>query len=263
MYRTSDIANLVIEGVPEELRYIVWTIFSGAIHDKTMNPGLYENLVERSMLKKSSTHDEIERDLHRSLPEHPAFQHNDGIDALRRVLQAYALRNPQIGYCQAMNIVSSVLLLYCDEDDAFWMLTSICESLLPDYYNDKIVGAQIDQGVLNELIASHIPGLHSRLDELGMIRMITLSWFLTIFLSVMPYESALHIIDWFFYDGAKVIFIIALQILANNQEKILNSRDEGEAMQLLTDYMWGIYDAESEIIRYNENTKEKVTILKI
>ena len=46
----------------------------------------------------------------------------------------------------------------------------------------------------------------------------------------MPYHTAVYIIDCFFYEGARVIFQLALAILSRKQEFLLGCNDEGEAM---------------------------------
>ncbi|XP_078333491.1 TBC1 domain family member 9-like isoform X2 [Crassostrea virginica] len=245
MYRTHKTQDLILQGLPEKYRGEVWMLFSGAINEMATNKGYYRDLVEQSLGKYTLASEEIERDLHRSLPEHPAFQSDLGISALRRVLTAYAWRNPTIGYCQAMNIVTSVLLLYVSEEEAFWLLTSICERLLPDYYNTKVVGALIDQHVFEELMNENLPALHQKLEVLGLLTMISLSWFLTIFLSVMPFNCAVSIMDCFFYDGAKVIFQVALMILDNKQSDLLEAKEEGEAMTILSSYLENITNKDS------------------
>ncbi|KAJ8725513.1 hypothetical protein PYW08_003696 [Mythimna loreyi] len=257
MYQTTEGSELVVNGIPELLRGELWSVFSGSILQKAQNKGLYERLVNKALSTKTQANDEIERDLHRSLPEHRAFQNDVGISALRRVLCAYALKNPQIGYCQAMNIVASVLLIYCPEEQAFWLLATICETLLPDYYNTRVVGALVDQGVLEELTEVHLPELHAKLDELGMMKMISLSWFLTLFISVMPYECAVNVMDCFFYDGAKVIFQVTLTILDINREILLKCTEDGQAMQVLNDYLQGIYNEEAMALSTEARTAEK------
>lgn len=193
--------------------------------------------------------DEIERDLHRSLPEHPAYQDAVGIDALRRVLNAYAFKNPHIGYCQAMNILASVLLLYNHEEEAFWLLAVMCERLLPDYYNTKVIGAQIDQRVLQDLVKDHLGQLHDKLETLGILSMISISWFLTLFLSVMPFEAVVQIMDCFFYEGPKVIFQVALAILDKNKKALSEVVDDGSALAILNKFLGGITNATGPIVQ--------------
>lgn len=247
MFRTKKTRDLVMRGIPEVLRGELWLLFSGANNDMAAHPGYYTELVERSMGTCTLATDEIERDLHRSLPEHPAFQSDTGISALRRVLTAYASRNPKIGYCQAMNILTSVLLLYAKEEEAFWLLVAVCERMLPDYFNRRIIGALVDQAVFEEFIRSHLPQLTDHITDMTFFSSVSLSWFLTIFISVLPIESAVNVVDCFFYDGIKAILQLGLAILDYNLDKLLLCKDDAEAVTILNKFFDNVTNKDSPL----------------
>ncbi|XP_042189810.1 TBC1 domain family member 8 isoform X2 [Callorhinchus milii] len=245
MFRTEKIRKLVAMGIPGSLRGELWLLFSDAVTDFATHPDYYANLVDESMGRCCMATEEIERDLHRSLPDQPAFQSDTGIAPLRRVLTAYAFRNPKIGYCQSMNILTSVLLLYAKEEDAFWLLVAICERMLPDYFNRRVIGAQVDQAVFEELIKEHLPELAEHVTDLSCLASISLSWFLTLFLNIMPLQSALNIVDCFFYDGIKIIFQVGLAIIDANTEELCNCTDDGQALIILSRFLDNITNKES------------------
>jgi hypothetical protein len=83
----------------------MWETLSGSIYLRFMNPGRYEEILEENKGRTNTSTEDIEKDLHRSLPEYLAYQSDEGIDALRRVLQAYSFNNPETGYCQVSRLV--------------------------------------------------------------------------------------------------------------------------------------------------------------
>lgn len=240
MLRTQKDREIALKGIPPSYRCQLWMLYSGALTDLSGKQGYYQSLLKLNAGRKTIATEELERDLRRSLPEHPAFQSIKGVDALRRVLTAYSWHNPDIGYCQAMNILAAVFLIYCPEEESFWLLCALCERLLPDYYSKKIVGALIDQGVFESLAYDAMPELYLHLQKLQIESIISLPWFITCYISTMPFQSAALILDWFFYDGPKVLMQLGLVVLRENKTMILDATEDCVIMKVLADYLAGV-----------------------
>ncbi|CRK31271.1 hypothetical protein BN1708_018676, partial [Verticillium longisporum] len=115
LIRQPTFHKLIRVGLPNRLRGEMWELTSGSIYLRLENPDLFANTLAKYAGQDSLAIDEIEKDLNRSLPEYPGFQDPEGIGRLRRVLTAYSWVNPDVGYCQAMNIVVAALLIYMSE----------------------------------------------------------------------------------------------------------------------------------------------------
>ena len=76
----------------------------------------------------------------------------DGLAELGRVLSAYSVYNPEVGYCQGMNFVVALLLLTASEVDVFWMLVALVEDVLPArFYDRTMLGATVELDLLGTM----------------------------------------------------------------------------------------------------------------
>ncbi|KNE54335.1 hypothetical protein AMAG_17656 [Allomyces macrogynus ATCC 38327] len=241
--RTPMFTRLIQVGVPNRLRGEIWELTSGAMFLRCTQPGYYAALLRENASKTSFSIEEIEKDLNRSLPEYPAYQTEQGIDSLRRVLTAYSWKDPELGYCQAMNLIVSALLIYMSEEQAFWTLCVLCDRVIPGYYSTTMVGAQVDAQVFESLIAKFLPTIHDHIRKLDIqLSVACLSWFLSLFVNTMPLHHAFRVLDCFFLDGPKVLFQVGLAILKINAEEILRVQDDGMLLHVFKTFFASLDD---------------------
>ncbi|KAG0056938.1 hypothetical protein BGZ83_002878 [Gryganskiella cystojenkinii] len=237
MTKVATFPKLIRVGLPNKLRGEIWEACSGSLYLRSMNPGEYTRLLKDNEGKMSLSLEEIEKDLNRSLPEYQAYQANQGINRLRNVLSAYAWKNPDLGYCQAMNIVTSAILIYQSEEQAFWTVNVLCDRLLPGYYSTSMYGALLDQTILEHLLEKTMPILSKHLKKVDVqLSVACLPWFLSLFINSMPLVYAFRVLDCFFFEGPKVLFQISLAILKVNGDELLASKDDGAFMDVLKHY---------------------------
>ncbi|KAF2397976.1 TBC-domain-containing protein [Trichodelitschia bisporula] len=237
LIRQPTFHKLIRVGLPNRLRGEMWELSSGSFYLRLQNPGQYTETLSKHSGKESLAIDEIEKDLNRSLPEYPGFQSEEGIGRLRRVLTAYSWTNAEVGYCQAMNIVVAALLIYMSESQAFYILSVLCDNLLPGYYSTTMYGTLLDQRVFESLVEKTMPILWDHLHKSDVqLSVVSLPWFLSLYINSMPLVFAFRVLDVFFLEGPKVLFQIGLAILRINGEELLDAADDGSFISVLKTY---------------------------
>lgn len=170
--------TLLRRGLPDFLRSQVWQELAGAdLVSATRSEDYYEELVREANVEGTEWYKDIVQDIPRTFPDHPLLCDLRGRQMLERVLLAYSLHNPKIGYCQGMNFLVGFLLLYMDERSAFWCLSRICNDRMAGYYMKGMIQAQVDQMILSLLIEDLLPQLHQHFEYFDVsLSTITMRW---------------------------------------------------------------------------------------
>lgn len=157
-------------------------------------------------------------------------------------------------------MIAAVLLLFLDEETAFWGVVAVVEHILPPkYYTQTMIGrratavnkpcllpfswqhacswgigVQVDQRVLRDLVAERLPKLSTHLDRSNVdLSMVTFNFFLTASVDSMPIETALRILDCFLFEGDKILFRFGLAMLKMHEQGILAKTDKAEMFMYL------------------------------
>lgn len=245
--KSDKVKKLVRKGIPAEWRGNAWFFYAGGNERLSSHVGVYDKIVADTAGAKNKDTEVIERDLNRTFPDNVYFNPRAANDSstqvqsqasspspepgmirlLRRVLVAFAQYLPHIGYCQSLNFLAGLLLLFMDEERAFWMLVIMTERILPKVHSANLEGVHTDQGVLMMCVREYIPKLWNIigksfdgevvpedkiLNRLPPVTLVTSSWFMSVFVGVLPIESALRVWDIMWYEGSKTIFRISLTI---------------------------------------------------
>lgn len=193
-----EFRSLVLGGIPVALRAKVWAECSGASAMRI--PGYYDDLVQGAGGEDPdpSVIAQIDVDIHRTRTDNVFFRKGPGVTKLRDVLLAYSRRNPEVGYCQGMNLIAaSLLLIMPTAEDAFWILTSMVEVILPQHYYDHgLLASRADQIVLRQYISDVLPKLSLHLEDLGIeLEALTFQWFLSVFTDCLSAEALYRVWD--------------------------------------------------------------------
>ena len=134
-----------------------------------------------------------------------------------------------------MGVICATLLLLYEEEDAFWMMCSIVEDLLPSqYYSVSLYGVQVDIRVFRHLIEQYLPNIHSVFDEHDVdLTLICFQWFLTLYSNVFHVKFIFRLWDYFFLHGSIILFQIGLMMLKQYEKTLLESTNSTQIFNLL------------------------------
>jgi hypothetical protein len=177
----KQLKDLVRKGIPVAYRAQIWPRISLSTRYRLQFPqGYYKELLNQSKTHLSTEiKEDIQKDLerytfpfftfflidfnHRTFPTHPYFSNTNekGLNALENVLLAFATHfKNTIGYCQSLNFLAGTMLLFLSDEEAFWLLATVVDKLLPpDCYSKSMIGSYTDQLLVTQFMMKYLPDL--------------------------------------------------------------------------------------------------------
>nr|XP_019957696.1 PREDICTED: USP6 N-terminal-like protein [Paralichthys olivaceus]XP_019957697.1 PREDICTED: USP6 N-terminal-like protein [Paralichthys olivaceus] len=225
-YRNSEkLTKRVYKGIPLQLRGQAWALLLDIEKVKEDNKGKYEKM--KLQARNFSTEiKQIDLDVNRTFRNHIMFMDRFGVkqQALFHVLAAYSVYNTEVSYCQGMSQIAAILLMYLNEEDAFWALSQLLTNSKHAMHGFFIPGfpkLHRFQAHHDLILSKMLPKLKKHLDKEQMTTGIyTTKWFLQCFIDRTPFTLTLRLWDIFVLEGEKTLTAMAYTTLKLHKKRL-------------------------------------------
>jgi hypothetical protein len=158
----------------------------------------------------------IKWDLPRTFPTLKFFHDGGSIQAdLERILCAYTLYRPDVGYVQGMSFVAAMLLLYMDDAGAFQCLANLlARKGTRNFFSLQQHKVARYVHCFDHFFEQSLPLLFTHMRQQGLSsEMFLLDWHLTLFAKALPLDVAARVWDCYLAGGELFSLRCALGIL--------------------------------------------------
>ncbi|KAG8440030.1 hypothetical protein GDO86_005993 [Hymenochirus boettgeri] len=226
-YKNSEkLHRRIYKGIPLQLRGQVWSLILDVPKLKDDKKELYVVLKQRAR-QISSDIRQIDLDVNRTFRDHIMFRDRYGLkqQALFHVLAAYSLYNTEVGYCQGMSQITALLLMYMNEEDAFWALVKLFSGpkhamhgfFVPGF--PKLLRFQEHH---DRMLKKFMPKLKQHFESQELYtNLYTMKWFFQCFLDRTPFTLNLRIWDIYILEGERILTAMSYTILKLHKRQLM------------------------------------------
>ncbi|XP_073975683.1 related to the N terminus of tre oncogene isoform X2 [Rhodnius prolixus] len=255
MVGTEKLRRRVFKGIPNSLRGQAWSRMLNLSNIREQQQGKYQEMRELAW-KWSPDIRQIDLDVNRTYRDHIMFRERYNLkqQELFNVLGAYSMYNLEIGYCQGMSQIAALLLMYLDEEDAFWALSELVSDKKYNMHGFFIPGFPKllrYQEHHDKIMQKFLPKLKKHLDKNGVDTGIyTLKWFFQCFLDRIPFKLTLRVWDVYLLLGERILTAMAYNLLKLHRRKLI-SLGMDDILQFLQVHLEKKFEVDDDVAMEN------------
>uniref|UniRef100_A0A286Y0D7 USP6 N-terminal-like protein n=1 Tax=Cavia porcellus TaxID=10141 RepID=A0A286Y0D7_CAVPO len=223
---TEKFHRRIYKGITLQLRGEVWALLLEIPKMKEETRDLYSKLKHRARGCSPDIR-QIDLDVNRTFRDHIMFRDRYGVkqQSLFHVLAAYSIYNTEVGYCQGMSQITALLLMYMNEEDAFWALVKLFSGPKHAMHGFFVQGfpkllrfQEHHEKILNKFLSK----LKQHLDSQEIYTSFyTMKWFFQCFLDRTPFTLNLRIWDIYIFEGERVLTAMSYTILKLHKKHLM------------------------------------------